>query len=147
MAPDTGYWFVLGAFVAALVACGFLAFAPTVTTVTESVEVTVGAGGTTDEQARGSGTPQETVTQERLAESQGWGIIAGLGGPLLALTGLPLLVRSRRASIVVRWTATVLLWTFTVVGALSFGIFYFVPAMLMLGGAALALGPRGSERG
>lgn len=123
---------VVAAFVVSILAAGFLAFAPVMTSVTESVGVTVTPDGDTNSVQDRS----KQVRRETLAESQGWRTVTTVAIPLLVLTGVPLLVPRRRWAIFARGASTLLLLTGVFLGALSFGIFY-LPAAILMGAATI----------
>lgn len=134
---DKGYWFVLAAFLVSVGVVVVLAFVPLGTSVEEYVaetrtEVTEG------------GEPQVTVDRRQeverhtLAHTDGWGVVLALGAGMLVLSGLPLLLRAGRLGFVVRATSTVLL-TLGMVVAMSFSVFIFPVALLMLIATGLAL--------
>lgn len=129
-----GYSLVVAAFTVSILVAVILAFAPMVTSVSESAGVTV----TQDEEDVGETERRTAVTHETLPEAQGWGAVAAVGVPLLLLTGLPLLIPWPRAAMVVRAVSTFLLFAGVLLGALSFGIFYLPAAVLMLIATILA---------
>ena len=136
---DPGRWFILASVAAAVGAAALLAFAPMVAIVEESSQTTVGesiSGGTASPADESTGTRvQETRT---LPETQGWGSVAFVAGPPLVVAALPLLARRGRLAKVLRTLATVLLFGWVLLGALSIGIFYLPSAGLMLVAAILA---------
>lgn len=138
--PAAGYAFVVAAAGVAVLAGLVLAFVPMSTTVSESARVTP-APDPTDVEASSEAEAQtgRQVTHETLAESEGWPTVAIVAGPLLVLAGVPLLARRRGPALAVRAVSGLLLLAGTVLGALSFGIFYLPVAALMLVAAGLAL--------
>jgi hypothetical protein len=138
MTRVAGYRLVVGAFTVSLLVTAFLAFAPMVTSVSQSasVAVTDGSGAIPEPEGRAE------IRHETLPEAQGWTAVTTVAGPLLVLTAVPLLVTGRRAPILVRGTSTALLLAGVVLGALSFGIFYLPPAALMLVATIVAIGAK-----
>lgn len=138
-ARDPGWWFVLTSVAAAVGAAAFLAFAPMVAVVEESSQTGVGQSG-----AGGTAPPTQDSTDARvketrtLPEAQGWGTVALVTSPPLIVAALPLLAPRGRAAKGLRTLATVLLFGWVLLGALSFGIFYVPVAGLMLVAAILA---------
>lgn len=102
---DRGYWFVLAAFVAAVIAVSVLAFVPLRTAVEVFTEVTIPA-------------------------VYGWRAVLRVAVPILLLSGFPLLVPSRPPARLVRGISTVLL-TAGMVAAMSVSIFILPVALLM----------------
>ena len=139
-ARDPGWWFVAASVAAAGVAAAFFAFAPMVAVIEESSQTTLGesvSGGTAspEPEARNART-QETRT---LPETRGgWGSVAFVAVPPIVVAALPLLAPRGRPARVLRTLATVLLFGWVLLGALSFGIFYLPSAGLMLMAAILA---------
>lgn len=138
--PAAGYAFVAAAAGVALLAGLVLAFVPLSATVSESASLTA-APDPTDTEASPEARAQtgRQITHQTLAETEGWPTVAIVAGPLLVLTGVPLLARRRRPALALRGVSGLLLLAGTVLGALSFGIFYLPVAALMLVAAALAL--------
>lgn len=138
--PAAGYAFVVAAAGVAVLAGLVLAFVPMSTTVSESARVTP-APDPTDAEASPEAEAQtgRQATHETLAESEGWATLAIVAGPLLVLAGVPLLARRRGPALAIRGVSGLLLLASTVLGALSFGIFYLPVAALMLVAAGLAL--------
>lgn len=143
--PAAGYAFVVAAAGVAVLASLVLAFVPMSTTVSESARVT-GAPDRTDAEVPAEPEAQtgRQVTHETLAESEGWATVGLVAGPLLLLAGVPLSARRRRPAMAVRGVCGALLLAGTVLGALSFGMFYLPVAALMLVAAGLALTTPGS---
>lgn len=138
--PAAGYTFVVAAAGIALLTGLVLAFAPMSAAVSESGNVTPGPDATDAEaSSEAEARTDRQVTRETLAESEGWATVAIVAGPLLVLAGVPLLVRRRGPALAVRAVSGLLLLAGTVLGALSFGIFYLPVAALMLMAAGLAL--------
>lgn len=138
-ARDPGWSFVVASVAAAGVAAAFFAFAPMVAFIEVSSQTTVGesaSGGTA------SPVPESTTSRTQgtrtLAEAQGWGSVAFVAVPPLVVAALPLLAPRRRPAMVLRTLATVLLFGWVLLGALSFGTFYLPAAGLMLVAAILA---------
>lgn len=124
----SGYWMMVAAFIFSIATIAYVSFAPMVTSVEESGHVNM----TTEEGAEEElSKRQSEVRQVTLPEAQGWGAVVIIAGPLFVLTGLPLFARTRRQVIVLRGGSTIFLVVGVFLGALSFGLFYLPPAVLM----------------
>ncbi len=132
----SGHRVLVAAFVLSIATLAFVSFAPMITSVEESGRVNM----TTEEGVEEGPTERHSgVRQVTLPEAQGWGAVLLIAGPLLVLTGLPLLARTRRGAIVLRGGSTIVLVAGVFIGALSFGIFYLSPAVLLLVANVMAI--------
>lgn len=126
---DRGYWFVLAAFLAAVIAVSVLAFVPLGTAVEEFTEVTIPESTWESEHQQQVKQHQEVV-QRTIPEVDGWGAVLRVAVPLFLLSGMPLLVPRGRSARLVRGISTVLL-TAGMLAAMSVSIFILPVALLM----------------
>ena len=130
MGGDRGYALVVVATAIAVATTGVLAFAPLTTTVTPVASEEAGV-----EASRPS---PERVERQSLAEAQGWGEVARIAVPFVAVTATPLLAPSGRRARILRTVSTALLFLGAAAAFASFGIFVLPSAVLMLGAAVLS---------
>lgn len=130
-----GYWVLVAALVLSIATLTFVSFAPIIMSVEETGHVNMTTEGDVEERPIERHSKVRRVT---LPEAQGWGAVLSVAGPLLVLTGLPLLARTRRGAIVLRGASTIVLAAGVFLGVFSFGIFYLPPAMLLLVATVMA---------
>ena len=131
-------WFVVAAFAVSVVSAVGLSFIPVQTAVTHSVQVELGQERNSDPSEVGESME---VRRQTLPQAQGWGAVAAISLPLL-LTAFPLFLRRGRPATMGHLVSTVILFFGVLVGAMSFGILYLVPAVLMLSATVCSLGRR-----
>lgn len=137
--PSRCIWFVVAAFAFSVASAIGLSFIPVQTAVSHAVQIEAGQeSGSEPSEARES----MVVRRQTLPQAQGWGAVAAVSFPLLLLTAFPLVLRRGRRAAVGRLMSTVALFFGVLVGAMSFGILYLVPAVLMLGATVCSLSRR-----
>lgn len=137
--PSCGTWFVAAAFAVSVASAIALAFIPVQTAVSHGVQIEVGQGPGSDPSEVGESVE---VQRQTLPQAQGWSTVVAISVPLLLLTAVPLFLRRERSARVGRIVSTVILFFGVLVGAMSFGILYLVPAVLMLGATVCTLSRR-----
>ena len=132
MPRDRGHPLVIAATAVSVAMTGVLAFAPLTTSVS--------AVSTDEAGVEAAGRPPERVERQSRTAAQGWGEVARIAVPLVAVTAVPLLAPSGPRARILRTVSTALLFLGAALAILSFGIFVLPSAVLMLVAAALSSG-------